>query len=97
MALARVLDVMLKSAGWLRVRSQIGMIAVDVAGNTAGISHDSGVAAFIGPDNQNAEPALLALSKALADAGIPCRAESKPKQLRDKTPKAILINVGKKP
>ena len=96
LALARVLDVMLKSAGWLRVRSQIGMIAVDVAGNTAGISHDSGVAAFIGPDNRNAEPALLALSKALTDAGMPCQ-PNRTEQLRDKTPKAIVINVGKKP
>lgn len=96
LALARVLDVMLRSAGWLRVRSQIGMIAVDVAGNTAGISHDSGVAAFIGPDDRSAEPALLALSKALTDAGIPCQ-PNRTEQLRDKTPKAIVINVGKKP
>ena len=96
LALVRVLDVMLKSAGWLRVRSQIGSIAVDVAGNTAGTSHDSGVSAFVGPDNPNAEPALLTLSKALTDAGIPCRA-NRTEQLRDKTPKAIVINVGEKP
>ena len=96
LALLRVLDVMLRSAGWLRVPSQIGAIVVDVAGNTAGTSHDSGVAAFIGPDYPNAQPALLALSKALTDAGIPCLAYQT-EQLRDKTPKAIVINVGEKP
>ena len=96
LALLRVLDFMLKSAGWLRVPSQIGVIVVEAAGNTAGTSHNSGVAAFVGPDNRNAEPALLTLSKALTDAGIPCR-PSRTEQLRDKTPKAIVVNVGKKP
>ena len=96
LALLRTLDAMLKSAGWLRVSSQIGAIVVEAAGNTAGTSHDSGVTAFFGPDNPDARAALLALSKALTIAGIPCR-PSRTEQLRDKTPKAILINVGKKP
>ena len=87
---------MLKSAGWLRVPSQIGAIVVDAAGKTVGTSHDSGVTAFIGPDNPDARAALLALSRALTIAGIPCQ-PSRTEQLRDKTPKAILINVGKKP
>ena len=95
LALLRVLDAMLKSAGWLRVPSQIGAIVVDAAGNTAGTSHNSGVTAFFGPDNPDARAALLALSRALTIAGIPCQ-PSRTEQLRDKTPKAILINVGKK-
>ena len=96
LALLRTLDAMLKSAGWLRVRSQIGAIVVEVAGNTAGTSHNSGVTAFFGPDNRDAMAALLTLSKALTVAGIPCK-PSRTEQLRDKTPKAIIINVGKKP
>ena len=87
---------MLKSAGWLRVSSQIGAIVVEAAGDTAGTSHDSGVTAFFGPDNPDAKAALLALSKALTIAGIPCQPR-RAEQLRDKTPKAILINIGKKP
>ena len=87
---------MLKSAGWLRVSSQVGDINLDAAGNTAGIAHDSGVNAFIGLDNPAAPAALVALSRALTAAGIPCQS-SQTEQLRDKTPKAILINVGKKP
>ncbi len=96
LALLRTLDSMLKSAGWLRVRSQIGAIVVEVAGNTAGTSHDSGVTAFVGPDNREAMAALLTLSKGLTVAGIPCK-PSRTEQLRDKIPTAIIINVGKKP
>ena len=96
LALLRALDAMLKSAGWLRVPSQIGATVVDAAGNTAGTSYDSGVTVFFGPDNPDARVALLALSRALTDAGIPCR-PSRTEQLRDKIPKAIIINVGKKP
>ena len=96
LALLLSLDAVLKSAGWIRVRSQIGAIVVDAAGNTAGTSHDSGVTAFIGPDNRDAEAALRTLSRALTAAGIPCR-PARTEQLRDKTSKAILINVGKKP
>ena len=94
LALHRTLDAVLTSAGWLRVPSQIGAIVVDAAGNTAGTSSDSGVAAFVGPDNRAAEAALLTLSKALTVAGIPCQ-PNRTDQLRDK--KAIVINVGKKP
>ena len=96
LAFARLLDGMLKSAGWIRVPSQIGDIVVDVAGDTAGTSHDAGLAAFIGPDNRSAEPALLALSNALTAGGIPCHPK-RTEQLRDKTPRAIVISVGKKP
>ena len=96
LALLRALDAMLKSAGWLRVPSQIGAIVVDSAGATAGTSHNSGVSAFFGPDNPDARAALLALSKALTSAGIPCQ-PNRTEQLRDNTPKAIIINVGKKP
>ena len=95
LALVRVLDTLLKSAGWLRVSSQIGDIEIDVAGNTAGTSHDSGVTALIGPEDGDLEAALLALSGTLTTAGIPCGA-AKTEQLRGKIPRAIIINVGKK-
>ena len=96
LALLRALDTLLKSAGWLRVPAQIGAIVVEAAGDTAGTSHDSGVTAFVGPDNNAAEAALLALSEAFTAAGIPCRPH-RTDQLQDKMPKAIIINVGKKP
>ena len=96
LSLLRAIDAMLKSAGWLRVRSQIGIIVVDAAGNTAGTSHDSGVTAFVAPDNRDAVPALLTLSNALTGAGMSCQS-SRSERLRDKKPKAIIINVGKKP
>ena len=96
LALVRVLEAVLTAAGWDRVRSQIGDIAIDAGGNTAGSAHDTGVTVFIGPDNRDAEAALVALSTALTAAGIPCQPK-RTEQLRDKTPKAILINVGKKP
>ena len=96
LTLLRTLDAVLKSAGWLRVSSQIGDLVVDAAGNTAGTSHDSGVTAFVGPDNRDAEAALVILSKVLTTAGIPCQS-LRTEQLRDKTPKAIIINVGRKP
>lgn len=96
LALLRVIDAVLKSAGWQRVPSQVGAVVVDAAGSTAGTSSDSGVAAFVGPDNAEAEAALLTLSKALTAAGIPCQSH-RTEQLLGRTPKAILINIGKKP
>ena len=96
LALVRVLDAVLTSAGWDRVPSQTGGVEVDAGSTTAGIAHDSGVNAFVGPDNSDAEAALVALSTVLTAAGIPCQPK-RTEQLRDKTPKAILINVGKKP
>ena len=95
-ALLRTLDAVLKSAGWLRVSSQISTITIEAAGNTAGATYGSGVNASIGPDNLDAAVALAALSRVLNAAGITCR-KSLTEQLRDKTPMAILINVGKKP
>ena len=96
LALLRALDALLKCAGWLRVPAQIGDIVVEAAGDTAGTSHDSGVTPFVGPDNNAAEAALLTLGEALTAAGSPCRPR-RTEQLRDKIPKAIIINVGKKP
>jgi hypothetical protein len=96
LALLRTLDAVLKSAGWNRVPSQIGAIVVEAGGATVGTSNNSGVAAFVGPDNAEAEPALLALSAGLTAAGIPCQS-NRTEQLRGKEAKAIVINVGKKP
>ena len=96
MALVRVIDDTLKLAGWVRVPSQIGAIVVDVAGDTAGTSHSSGVSAFVGPEDRDAEPALRVLCNALTGAGVHCQ-PNRTEQLRGKTPEAIVIEVGKKP
>lgn len=96
LALLRTLDVLLKAAGWQRVPSQIGSIEVDAAGETAGTAHDSGLSAFIGPDNEEARTALITLATSLTAEGMHCR-PSRTEQLRGKIPKAIIINVGRKP
>lgn len=96
-SLLRVLDDTLKSAGWMRVSSQTGRgISVTVAGDTAGVSTNSGVFLAIGEDNGSAGPALAALTTVLRAVGIPCRKGLAP-HLQGTTPKAILIDVGKKP
>ncbi len=97
LALLRVLDAMLKSAGWIRVRFPIRTVSINVAGITAAPSFDSGVGATIGPDDRASVAALLALSEALSRAGIPCRRMLHAPDLQDKTPNTILIYVGKKP
>lgn len=96
LSLLRTLDAVLKSAGWTRVPSQVSAIVVEVAGANAGIITNSGVSANIGPDNRNALTALTTLTKALTQAGIPCQSGLSEK-LQDRTPKAITINIGKKP
>jgi hypothetical protein len=96
LALLASLDAMLKTAGWERVASQIGVIEVQAAGNTAGQAHDSGLGAFIGTDNRESDAVLLALAAALESEGIACT-RNITAQLAGKTPKAITINVGKKP
>ena len=90
------LDAVLKSAGWVRVPSQIGAIEYDVAGDTVGAAAGSGLSAFIGTDNEEAELALRSLSGAFRLAGIQCTYK-KTEQLAGKEPKAIIIHVGKKP
>ena len=90
------LDAVLKSAGWVRVPSQLGAIEHDVAGDTVGDAAGSGLAAFIGTDNEEAEPAVKSLSGAFRFAGIQCT-YNKTEQLVGKEPKAIIIHVGKKP
>jgi hypothetical protein len=96
LALLRTLDVLLKSAGWQRVPSQMGAIEVEAAGSTAGVAYDSGVAVLIAPDDDGSKPALVALAEALTKEGLPCTPHSNI-ELVGKTPRAILINVGKKP
>jgi len=89
----------LKSAGWNRVPGQIGPLDVNAlgeGGETASQAFDTGVSAFVSPDNEGAIPAVLALAAALTAEGIPCE-PYKTDQLIGKTPKAIVINIGKKP
>ena len=97
LALLRVLDAMLKSAGWIKVRFPIRTVTIKVAGITAAPSFASGVGATIGRDDRASVAAILALSEALSRAGIPCRRMLHAPELQDKTPNTILIYVGKKP
>ena len=95
-ALVEQLDWVLKQAGWQRASSQVGVIVHDVAGDTVGGSVATGVSTYVGKDNPEAEKAMVMLSGLLTRAGIPCQ-PSRTEQLNGKTPKAIVINVGKKP
>jgi|ERR1700733_1753168 hypothetical protein len=103
LALVRVLDTLLKSVGWNRVPSQIHResggqsgLLVDVAGVTAAQISDSGVDAYIAPDDADSVLAQHALSSILNTAGIHCENHRTP-QLTGKTPRAITVSVGKKP
>jgi hypothetical protein len=99
LALLRLLDTLAKSSGWKRVPSQIerpGGVLMEVAGETAATIFDSGVDAYIAPDDQESVPAQMAFCSALRDDGIQCETHRTP-QLAGKRPKAITISVGKKP
>ena len=97
LALLRVLEAMLKSAGWVKVKFPNRSILVSVDGINAPPSFHSGVIATIGRNDDVSAAALLALSDALSRAGIPCRRALHPSELQDKSPNTILIAVGKKP
>lgn len=96
MALATIIDSVLKAAGWERIPSQSGDVVVTLAGETAGTAYLNGVQAFVGPDDKGSLAALEELAAAMSDNGIPC-APHKTDQLKGKTPAAILIAVGNKP
>src|SRR5207244_9173046 len=93
--LLRAFDTILKLAGWERVASQIGAVIVEAAGKSAGTMYNSGVTAFVNPDDKDALAALRALGLAITSEGIPCAIHFA-EQLIGKTPMAIAINVGKK-
>ena len=99
LALIRTLDVLLKAAGWQRVPAQIqrdGGVLVEVAGDSAASIFDSGVDAYVAPDDTESLDAQIAFCQSLFNAGIPCERHRTP-QLTGKTPRAITISVGKKP
>jgi hypothetical protein len=99
LALLRILDSLLKSAGWKRVPSQIdrvGGVKVDAAGESAATIFDSGVDAYIAPDDTASVAAQHAFCAALVSAGISCENHRTP-QLAGKMPMAITISIGKKP
>ena len=99
LALARLLDGLLKSAGWKRVPSQIerqGGVLTEVAGETAATIFDSGIDAYIALDDTESVPAQMAFCSALRSAGIQCETHRTP-QLNGKNPRAITIAIGKKP
>ncbi len=98
LALIRSLDTLLRSAGWTRVPAQIqrdGGILVDVEGESAASIFDSGVDAYIAPDDTQSVGAQHAFCQSLVSVGIPCQTHHTP-QLAGKTPRAITISVGKK-
>lgn len=99
-ALTRVIDGLLKSAGWKRVPSQIQRegvgILMDIAGESAAQISDLGVDVYIAPDDTESVRAQGAICAALAATGIPCETHRTP-QLAGKTPRAITISIGKKP
>ena len=98
-ALLIVLDAILRTAGWKRVPSQIdreGGVLMNVAGETAATVFDSGIDAYIAPQDMESVPTQSAFCSALMAAAIPCRTHRTP-QLAGKTPRAITISVGKKP
>jgi hypothetical protein len=98
-ALTRVLDELLKSAGWNRVPAQIqrtGGVLMEIAGESAAQISDSGVDAYIALDDMESVQAQHAFCTALLAAGIGCENHRTP-QLAGKTPRAITISIGKKP
>ena len=97
LALLRVLNAMLKSAGWLQVDPPYPTILISVDGIKAAPSFHSGVIATIGRDGGASAVALRALSDGLSRAGIPCRRGERSSELQDKSPNTIVIDIGKKP
>ena len=95
-ALVEQIDWVLKQAGWQRIPSQLGATVHDVAGDTVGGSVDTGVSTHVGENNPEAERAMVIFSHLLTRAGIPCQ-PNRTRDLNGTTPKAIVINVGKKP
>ena len=99
LALLRVLNELLKSAGWKRVPSQIqkeGGVLLEAAGESAASISDSGIDAYLAPDDTESAPAQTACCSALIAAGISCERHRTP-QLAGKVPMAITISIGKKP
>jgi hypothetical protein len=99
LALLRMLDTILRSAGWQRIPSQIdreGGVLVEAAGETAATIFDSGITAYIAPDDTQSVPAESTFCSALKVADLPCETHRTP-QLAGKTPRAITISIGKKP
>jgi hypothetical protein len=99
LALIRLLDTLAKASGWRRVPSQIersGGVLMEIAGETAASIFDSGVNAYISPDDQESVPAQMALCSALMADGVQCETHRTP-QLAGKNPRAITIAIGKKP
>jgi hypothetical protein len=98
LALARMLDALLQSAGWKRVPSQIqreGGVMVEVEGETAATVSDSGVGIYRAPENTDLESAQAALCSVLLSGGISCERHQTP-QLAGRSPRAVTISVGKK-
>ncbi|HVM76340.1 MAG TPA: hypothetical protein VMT75_11895 [Candidatus Saccharimonadales bacterium] len=99
LALLRILDALLKSAGWKRVPPQIqedGGVLIRTDEEAAATTFDPGVSAYLAPDDEDSVPAQSALCASLLQAGVRCDRHRTP-QLLDKTPRAITISIGKKP
>jgi hypothetical protein len=72
LALLRLLDVILKSAGWKRAPSQIereGGVKVDAAGESAATIFDSGIDAYIASEDMESVPAQMAFPQRSGKTG----------------------------
>jgi ubiquinone biosynthesis protein UbiJ len=93
--LVQLIDATLKSAGWVRIGSQVGDIVVNVAGETAGTAHGSGVQIGI---KRESSREMQALAVRLAQALTSEELSAIPQLIAElKFDDAININVGKKP
>lgn len=93
--LARTINDILIAAGWVRVKSQVGAIVRELSGSTVASTVKSGLHVFIGKDNEEAKDVVLVLCGAFVELGMQCR-PTRTDDLIGKTPKAVLIAVGKK-
>ena len=92
-----MVDSALKSAGWERIDSRLGDITSIIAGKRSGHITLEGVQAFIAATgDEEILPAMVQLSAALSDNGLPC-VRHRTEDLVNKIPKAIMVAIGSKP
>ena len=97
LALLRVLNTMLNSAGWIQVDPPYRTVLISVGEIKAAPSFGSGVIATIGRDGGASAAAWRALCDGLSRAGLPCRPATRSSEPQDKSPNTIVIDIGKKP
>ena len=99
-ALAKLLDSLLRTAKWVRMPDQFqwrGGIKVDVAGASAASISDSGIILYLAQDDRESIPATQLLCSMLTDTSLPCKINLNPELPVGKLPRTVTISVGKKP